>query len=115
VFPEEILGLPPRRDIYFTIDLVPGSTKVSKAPYSMSVPKPTELKMQLQEQLEKQYIRPSVSTWGAPVHFLKKKDGIFMLCIDYRQMKKMTIKNKYHLPCINDHLTKLERMKYSLK
>jgi hypothetical protein len=102
VFPEEIPGLPPRRDIDFTIDLVPGSTPVSKAPYRMSVPELTELKMQLQELLDKQYIIPSVSPWGALVLFVKKKDGTFRLCIDYRQLNKMTIKNKYPLPHIDD-------------
>eukprot|EP00253_Pinus_taeda_P021979 PITA_21979 len=75
VFPEEIPGLPPKRDIDFTIELVPGAAPVSRAPYHMSTPKLTELKMQLQELLDKNYIRPSVSPWGAPVLFVKKKDG----------------------------------------
>jgi hypothetical protein len=87
VFPEEIPGLPPRRDIDFTIDLVPGSAPVSKAPYRMSTPELTELKMQLQELMDKQYIRPSVSPWGAPILFVKKKDGTFRLCIDYMKLK----------------------------
>ena len=73
VFPEEILGLPPKRDIDFTIELVPGAAPVSKAPYRMSTPEMLELKMQLQELLEKKYIRPSVSPWGAPVGFEKGK------------------------------------------
>jgi hypothetical protein len=68
----------------------------------MSLPELTELKIQLQELLDKEYIRPSVSPWGAPVLFVKKKDGTLRLCIDYRQLKKMTIKNKYPLPRIND-------------
>jgi hypothetical protein len=75
---------------------------VSKAPYRMSTPELTELKMQLQELMDKQYIRPSVSPWGAPVLFVKKKDGTFRLCIDYKQLNKMTIKNKYPLPRIDD-------------
>eukprot|EP00253_Pinus_taeda_P019012 PITA_19012 len=75
VFPEEIPGLLPRRSIDFTIELVPGAAPVSQAPYRMSVPELTELKMQLQELLDKDYIRPSVSPWGAPVLFVKKKDG----------------------------------------
>ena len=68
----------------------------------MSIPEMTELKIQLQELLEKGYIRPSVSPWGAPVLFVKKKDGTLRLCIDYRHLNKVTIKNKYPLPRIND-------------
>jgi hypothetical protein len=75
VFVEEIPELPPRRQIYFSIDLLPGSAPVSKAPYRMSVPELTELKIQIQELLDKGYIRPSVSTWGAPILFVKNKDG----------------------------------------
>ena len=84
VFPDEIPGLPPSQDIDFTIELVPRAAPVSKAPYRMSTPEMLELKMQLQELLEKKYIRPSVSPWGAPVLFVKKKDGTLRLCIDYR-------------------------------
>ena len=75
VFPDEILGLPLKMEIDFTIELVPGAAPVSKTPYRMSMPKMLELKMQLQELLEKIYIRPSVSPWGALVLFVKKKDG----------------------------------------
>jgi hypothetical protein len=102
VFVDEIPELPPRREIDFSIDLLPGSAPISKAPYRMSLPELTELKIQLQELLDKEYIRPSVSPWGAPVLFVKKKDGTLRLCIDYRQLNKMTIKNKYPLPRIND-------------
>eukprot|EP00253_Pinus_taeda_P016981 PITA_16981 len=102
VFPEEIPGLPPKRNIDFTIELVPGAAPVSRAPYRMSVPELTELKMQLQELLDKNYIRPSVSPWGAPMLFVKKKDGTFRMCIDYRQLNKLTIKNKYPLPRIDE-------------
>eukprot|EP00253_Pinus_taeda_P029084 PITA_29084 len=102
VFPEEIPGLPPKRNIDFTIELVPGVAPVSRAPYRMSLPELTELKMQLQELLDKNYIRPSVSPWGAPVLFVKKKDGTFRMCIDYRQLNKLTIKNKYPLPRIDE-------------
>eukprot|EP00253_Pinus_taeda_P006607 PITA_06607 len=99
VFPEEIPGLPPRRDLDFTIELIPGAAPVSRAPYRMSVP---ELKMQLQELLEKKYIRPSISPWGAPVLFVRKKDGTLRMCIDYRQLNKLTVKNKYPLPRIDE-------------
>eukprot|EP00253_Pinus_taeda_P023407 PITA_23407 len=102
VFQEEIPGLPPQRNIDFTIELIPGAAPVSRAPYRMSTPELTELKMQLQELLDKEYIRPSVSPWGAPVLFVKKKDGTLRMCIDYRQLNKLTIKNKYPLPQIDE-------------
>lgn len=72
VFPEDILGLPPKRDKGFTIELILGAASVSRAPYRMSIPELIELKMQLQELLDKKYIRPSVSPWGDPVLFVKK-------------------------------------------
>ena len=84
VFPDEIPRLSPKWNIDFTIELVPGVAPVSKTPYRMSTPEMLELKMQLQELLEKQYIRPSVSLWGALVLFVKKKYGTLKLCIDYR-------------------------------
>jgi len=84
VFPEEIPGLPPKRDIDFTIDLVPGAVPASKAPYRLNILELGELKAQLKELIDKKYIRPSVSPWGAPVLFVKKKDGTLGLCIDYR-------------------------------
>eukprot|EP00253_Pinus_taeda_P020294 PITA_20294 len=102
VFPEEIPGLPPKRDIDFTIELIPGAAPVLRTPYRMSVPELTELKMQLQELLDKNYIRPSVSPWGALVLFVRKKDGTLRMCIDYRQLNKLTIKNKYPLPRIDE-------------
>eukprot|EP00253_Pinus_taeda_P002305 PITA_02305 len=102
VFPKEIPGLRPRRNIDFTIVLVRGAASVSRAPYRMSVPELTELKMQLQELLDKDYIRPSVSPWGAPILSVKKKDGTLWMCIDYRQLNKLTIKNKYPLPRIDE-------------
>ena len=83
VFLYEIPGLPPKRDIDFTIELVPGAALVSKTPYRMSTLEMLELKMRLQELLENKYIQPSVSPWGAPVLFVKKKDGTLRLCIDY--------------------------------
>ena len=93
VFPEELLGLPPQREIVFAIDVVPGATPTSITLYRMAPAKLKELKLQLQELLEKGFIRPSVSPWGAPVLFVMKKDGTLRLCIDYKQLKKLIVKN----------------------
>jgi hypothetical protein len=90
---------------------VPGATLVSKTPYRMSAPELKELQMQLEELLKKGYIRPSVSPWGAPVLFVKKKDGTLRLCIDFRQLNKYTIKNKYPLPRIDDLFDQLRGAK----
>ena len=106
MFPDEIPGLPPKRDIDFTIELVPVVAPMSKTHYRMSTPK-----MQLQELLEKKYIRLSVSPWGAPFLFVKKKDGTLRLCIDYRQLKKVTVKNRYPLPRIDDLFDQMRRAK----
>jgi len=108
VFPEEILGLPPTREVEFFIDLMPGTGPISIAPYRMSPLELSELKKQLEELLEKGFIRPSVSPWGAPVLLVKKKDGSMRLCIDYRQLNKVTIKNKYPLPRIDDLMDQLQ-------
>ena len=98
VFLEEVPGLPPKRDVDFTIELIPGAAPVSRAPYRMSVPELTELKMKLQELLDKNYIRPSVSPWGAPMLFVRRKDGTLRFCIDYRQLNKLTIKKNTCCP-----------------
>ncbi|KAL0559359.1 hypothetical protein IC582_003968 [Cucumis melo] len=102
VFPDDLSGLPPDREIEFTIELLPGTAPISQSPYRMALSELKELKMQLQELVDKGYIRPSVSPWGAPVLFVKKKDGTLRLCIDYRQLNKVTICNKYPLPRIDD-------------
>jgi len=102
VFPESIPRLPPKRDTDFKIELVPGAAPVSIAPHRMSITELTKLKMQLQELLDKGYIHPSVSPSGAPVLFVRKKDKTLRLCIDYRQLNKLNINNKYPLPCIDD-------------
>jgi hypothetical protein len=95
LFPEEVPGLPPRRDIDFSIELAPGVVPVSRTPYQMSTPNLVELKLQLREMMDKGSIRPNVSPWGAPVLFVKKKDGTLRMCIEYyRQLNKVTIKNK---------------------
>nr|GFD05268.1 retrotransposon protein, putative, Ty3-gypsy subclass [Tanacetum cinerariifolium] len=85
VFPDELPGLPPVREVEFSIELIPGAEPISKAPYRMDPIELKELKDQLQELLERGFIRPSVSPWGAPVLFVKKKDGIMRLCIDYQE------------------------------
>ncbi|XP_042437083.1 uncharacterized protein LOC122023051 [Zingiber officinale] len=100
VFPDELLGLPPNKQVEFTIELVSGTAPVSKIPYRMAPKELEELKVQLQELLDKGFIRPSVFPWGAPVLFVRKKDGSLRLCIDYRQLNAMTVKNKYPLPHI---------------
>ncbi|PON48588.1 hypothetical protein PanWU01x14_236250 [Parasponia andersonii] len=102
IFPEDLPGLPPNREIEFAIDLLPGTAPISRAPYRMAPAELKELKVQLQELLDKGFIRPSFSPWGAPVLFVKKKDGTVRLCIDYRELNKVTIKNKYPLPRIDD-------------
>ena len=107
VFPEEVLGLAPSREIEFSIDLVLGAGSVSIALYRMAPAELTELKKQIEELLEKQFIRPSVSPWGASVLLVKKKNGSSKLCVDYRQLNKITIKNKYPLPRIDDLMDQL--------
>ncbi|KAL8148093.1 hypothetical protein AgCh_005438 [Apium graveolens] len=102
VFPNDLPGLPQDREIEFAIDLACGTEPVSKAPYRMAPVEMKELATQLQDLLEKGVIRPSVSPWGAPVLFVKKKDGSMRLCIDYRELNMLTIKNKYTLPRIDD-------------
>nr|GFC87658.1 putative nucleotidyltransferase, ribonuclease H [Tanacetum cinerariifolium] len=98
VFPDELPGIPPVREVEFNIELIPGAEPISKAPYRMAPIELKELKDQLQELLDRGFIRPSVSTWGAPVLFVKKKDGNMRLCIDYRELNKITIRNRYPLP-----------------
>src|SRR4051812_20978074 len=107
VFPEDVNELPPEREVEFSIDLIPRTSPVSMAPYRMSASELKELKSQLEDLLEKKFIRPSVSLWGAPVLLVKKKEGSMRLCVDYRQLNKVTIKNKYPLPRIDDLMDQL--------
>ncbi|GMI66048.1 hypothetical protein HRI_000274100 [Hibiscus trionum] len=102
VFPEELPGLPPNREVEFGIELYENTTPVSITPYRMAPKELKELKTQLQELLDRGFIRPSMSPWGAPILFVKKKDGTMRMCIDYRQLNKLTIKNRYPLPRIDD-------------
>ena len=95
-------GLPSVREIDFAIELLPGTVHISQAPYRMAPAELKELKTQLQELVDKGFIRPSMSPWGALVLFVKKKDGTMRLCVDYRKLNKATVKNKYPLPRIDD-------------
>ncbi|KAM1650071.1 hypothetical protein ACFXTN_002825 [Malus domestica] len=92
VFPDDLPGLPPDRDVEFSIDLLPGTYPISLTPYRMALVELRELKIQLQELTNKGFIQPSTSPWGAPVLFVRKKDGTLRLCIDYRQLNQLKIK-----------------------
>ncbi|WJX29984.1 hypothetical protein P8452_18571 [Trifolium repens] len=102
VFPSEIPGFPPTREVEFFIDLHPGTGPISESPYRMAPAELVELKSQIEDLMEKGFIRPSVSLWGAPMLLVKKKDGRSRLCVDYRKLNKVTIKNRYPLPRIDD-------------
>jgi hypothetical protein len=102
VFPEDLPGMPPDRDIEFIIELLPGMPPIFKRPYMMPVNELVELKKQIAELQSKGFIRPSSSPWGAPVLFVEKKDGTQQMCVDYRSLNEVTIKNKYPLPRIED-------------
>ncbi|GKA28067.1 putative reverse transcriptase domain-containing protein, partial [Tanacetum coccineum] len=108
VFPEDLSGIPPARQVEFQIDLVPGAAPVARAPYRLAPSEMKELAEQLQELSDKGFIRPSSSPWGAPVLFVKKKDGSFRMCIDYRELNKLTVKNRYPLPRIDDLFDQLQ-------
>ncbi|GKB77193.1 putative reverse transcriptase domain-containing protein [Tanacetum coccineum] len=115
VFPDDVLGLPPIREIKFRIELVPGAIPVAKSPYRLAPSEMEELSGQLKELQDKGFIRPSSSPWGAPVLFVKKKDGSFRMCIDYRELNKLTIKNRYPLPRIDDLFDQLQGSQYFSK
>ena len=100
--------MPPDRDIDFCIDLEPGTRPISIPPYRMSPAELRELKAKLQELLSKGFIRPSASPWGAPVLFVKNKDGSFRMCIEYRLLNQVTFKNKYPIPRIDDLFDQLQ-------
>ena len=108
VFPYDIAGLRSEREVEFTIDLIPGTEPISIPPYRTAPAELRELKAQLEELLSKGFIRPSISPWGAPVLFVKKKYGSLRLCIDYRQLNRVTIRNQYPLPRIDELFDQLQ-------
>jgi hypothetical protein len=115
VFLDELLGMPPDWDIEFIIDLVPETGPIAKRLYRMAADELAELKKQLQELTDKGFIRPSASPWGSLVLFVKKKDGSMQMCVDYRSLNAVMIKNKYPLPRIDDLLDQLQNAKYFSK
>jgi hypothetical protein len=115
VFLEELLGMPPEREVEFYIDLIPGTAPIAKRPYRMAPTELAELKLQIAELQQKGYIRPNSSPWGAPIIFVTKKDGSMRMCIDYRSLNEVTIKNKYPLPRIDDLFDQLQGAKYFSK
>nr|GEW98548.1 reverse transcriptase domain-containing protein [Tanacetum cinerariifolium] len=115
VWPEYLPGIPPARQVEFQIDLVPGVAPVARAPYRLAPSKMKELAKQLQELSDKGFIRPSSLPWGAPVLFVKKKDGSFRMCIDYRELNKLTVKNCYTLTRIDDLFDHLQGSSVYLK
>ncbi|GJZ35118.1 putative reverse transcriptase domain-containing protein [Tanacetum coccineum] len=115
VFPDDLSGLPPIREIEFRIELTPRAIPVAKSPYRLAPSEMGELSSQLKQLQDKGFIRPSSSPWGAPVLFVKKKDGSFRMCIDYREFNKLTIKNRYPLPRIDDLFDQLQGSQYFSK
>ena len=102
VFPDDLPGLPPDREIDFQIELALGIEPISRAPYRMAPSELKELKVRMEEMVNKGFVRLSTSPWGAPVLFVKKKDGSMRLCIDYKELNKVTIRNQYPFPRIDD-------------
>ena len=115
VFPRDLPRLPLDREIVFSIELMPGIAPISRAPYRLAPAALKELKVQLEDMIEKGFIRPSHSPWGAPVLFVKKKDGSLRLCIDYKGLNKVTIKNKYPLLRNDDLFNQLAGSRVSLR
>nr|GEX29756.1 putative reverse transcriptase domain-containing protein [Tanacetum cinerariifolium] len=112
VFPEDLSGLPLTRQVEFQINLIPGVAPVVRAPYRLASSRMKESSDQLKELSEKGFIRPSSSPWGAPVLFDKKKDGSFRMCINYRELNKLTVKNRYPLPMIDELFDQLQGLSY---
>ena len=108
VFLEELPGIPPEREVDLSIEILPGTTPTYRQPYRMALTELKELKSQLQELMDKGFIRPSVSPGGAPVLFVKKKDDTLRMCIDYQQINKVIVKNKYPFPRNEDLFDQLK-------
>ncbi|GJY69391.1 hypothetical protein Tco_0472373 [Tanacetum coccineum] len=108
VFPEDLPSLPPVRQVEFQIDLIPGAAPVARTPYRLAPSEMQELSNQLQELADRGFIRPSTSPWGAPVLFIKKKDRSLRMCIDYQELNKLTINNRYPLPVVDDLFDQLQ-------
>ncbi|GKA01999.1 putative reverse transcriptase domain-containing protein [Tanacetum coccineum] len=108
VFPDDLKGLPLQQQVVFSIELIPRATPVAKSPYRLAPSKMQELSEQLKEMQDKGFIRPSHSLWGAPMLFVKKKDGSMRMCINYRELNKLTVKNRYPLPRIDDLFDQLQ-------
>ncbi|GKC09616.1 putative reverse transcriptase domain-containing protein, partial [Tanacetum coccineum] len=115
VFSEDLPGLPPTRQVKFQIDLVPSVAPVARASYRLAPTELQELSTHLQELSDRGFIRPSSSPWGAPILFFKKKDGSFRMCIDYRELNKLTVKNRYQLPRIDDLFDQLQGSRVYIK
>ncbi|GKF44482.1 hypothetical protein Tco_0131034, partial [Tanacetum coccineum] len=115
VFPDDLSGLPPIREIELRIELIPEATSVAKSPYGLAPSELEELSGQLKELQDKGFIRPSSSHWGAPVLFVKKKDGSFRMRIDYRELNRLTVKNRYPLPRIDDLFDQLQGSQFFSK
>ncbi|GJU14583.1 reverse transcriptase domain-containing protein [Tanacetum coccineum] len=113
VFLDDLSGLPPLWKIEFQIELIPGAVPIAKSPYRLAPSELEELSGQLKELQDKDFFRPSSSPWGAPVLFVKKKDGSFRMCIDYRELNKLTVKNRYPLPRIDDLFNQLKEKLYA--
>ncbi|GKC99424.1 putative reverse transcriptase domain-containing protein, partial [Tanacetum coccineum] len=108
LFPKDLSGIPPTRQVEFQIDLIPGVAPVARAPYRLAPSEMKELSNQLKELSDKGFIRPSSLPWEAPVLFVKKKNGSFWMCIDYQELNKLTVKNRYPLPRIDDLFNQLQ-------
>ncbi|GJR13379.1 putative reverse transcriptase domain-containing protein [Tanacetum coccineum] len=115
VFSDDLSGLPPIREIEFRMELISGATPVAKSPYRLAPSELEELFGQLKELQDKGFIRPCSSPWGAPVLFVKKKDGSFRMCIDYKELNKLTVKNRYPLPRIDDLFDQLQGLQFFSK
>ena len=115
VFPNDLAGILPEREIYFGINLLPDINPISIPLYRMASAESKELKAQLKDLLDKGFIRPSISPWGAPVLFVMNKDGSLRMCFDYRQLNKVTIKNKYPLPRFDNLSNQLQGASYFSK